>query len=377
MEKLENNIQHNNQNDIENPIRNPDFLAPTPTIAEQYNHEGRNSEYMRGVPSSSYIDNFKHSSNLYGGGISSMLMNPYSPIVSSSRHILNNSGLNESYMATSPRYFANPYFETPNNESMKMPSKSNLDQSGIKKIDNLNNSNFTPLVNSSDNTLGSNTFQNTSKNTENKTEDQTQSQITRINEIPTKLEYPKEALPEIQNIVSTANLKCSLDLRKIALSARNAEYNPKRFAAVIMRIKEPKTTALIFTSGKMVCTGARSEQDSKKAARKYAKNILHLGFDVKFSGFTIQNIVGSCDVKFQISLEGLSLNHNCAHYEPEVFPGLIFRMIKPKIVLLIFVSGKIVLTGAKKKEEIYQAFENIYPTLVKYKSNFNRNTNSS
>jgi transcription initiation factor TFIID TATA-box-binding protein len=159
-----------------------------------------------------------------------------------------------------------------------------------------------------------------------------------------------------------------LDLKTIALHARNAEYNPKRFAAVIMRIREPKTTALIFASGKMVVTGAKSEDDSKLASRKYARIIQKLGFNAKFTDFKIQNIVGSCDIKFPIRLEGLaSRHHNFSSYEPELFPGLIYRMIKPKIVLLIFVSGKIVLTGAKVREEIYQAFEMIYPVLSDFR----------
>ncbi|KAL9612652.1 MAG: hypothetical protein Q9167_002779 [Letrouitia subvulpina] len=171
-------------------------------------------------------------------------------------------------------------------------------------------------------------------------------------------------VPTLQNIVATVNLDCRLDLKTIALHARNAEYNPKRFAAVIMRIREPKTTALIFASGKMVVTGAKSEDDSKLASRKYARIIQKLGFNAKFTDFKIQNIVGSCDIKFPIRLEGLaSRHHNFSSYEPELFPGLIYRMIKPKIVLLIFVSGKIVLTGAKVREEIYQAFEMIYPVL--------------
>ena len=180
--------------------------------------------------------------------------------------------------------------------------------------------------------------------------------------------FPESTQPKLQNIVSTANLKCELDLREIALRAKNAEYNPKRFAAVIMRIREPKTTALIFASGKMVCTGARSEEDSKKAARQYAKIINKLGFAVKFTEFKIQNIVGSCDVKFPIRLEGLANTHGrYCNYEPEMFPGLIYRMIKPKIVLLIFVSGKIVLTGAKERNDIFQAFQNIYPTLLQFR----------
>ncbi|KPI35858.1 TATA-box-binding protein [Cyphellophora attinorum] len=170
------------------------------------------------------------------------------------------------------------------------------------------------------------------------------------------------------NIVATVNLDCRLDLKTIALHARNAEYNPKRFAAVIMRIRDPKTTALIFASGKMVVTGAKSEDDSKLASRKYARIIQKLGFGAKFTDFKIQNIVGSCDIKFPIRLEGLaSKHHNFSSYEPELFPGLIYRMMKPKIVLLIFVSGKIVLTGAKVREEIYTAFELIYPTLSDFR----------
>jgi transcription initiation factor TFIID TATA-box-binding protein len=201
----------------------------------------------------------------------------------------------------------------------------------------------------------------------------------------------QEIEPKLQNIVSTANLGCQLRLRQIALQAKNAEYNPKRFAAVIMRIKEPKTTALIFSSGKMVCTGAKSEEDSRKASRKYAKIIRSLGFPVEFKEFTVQNIVGSCDVKFQISLSKLNMKLGkfnsssdsgaknkkyICHYEPEIFPGLIYHMLDPEIVLLIFVSGKIVLTGAKEREQIYEAFKKIYPVLYKYKhENKNGKTN--
>jgi len=175
-------------------------------------------------------------------------------------------------------------------------------------------------------------------------------------------------VPVLQNIVATVSLECRLDLKTIALHARNAEYNPKRFAAVIMRIREPKTTALIFASGKMVVTGAKSEDDSKLAARKYARIIQKLGFDAQFKDFKVQNIVGSCDVKFPIRLEGLAYSHgNFSSYEPELFPGLIYRMVKPKVVLLIFVSGKIVLTGAKLREDIYLAFDQIYPVLSEFR----------
>eukprot|EP00658_Telonema_sp_P-2_P019449 TRINITY_DN17683_c0_g1_i2.p1 TRINITY_DN17683_c0_g1~~TRINITY_DN17683_c0_g1_i2.p1 ORF type:complete len:289 (+),score=68.45 TRINITY_DN17683_c0_g1_i2:30-896(+) len=145
--------------------------------------------------------------------------------------------------------------------------------------------------------------------------------------------HPSGLIPTLQNVVSTVNLGAKLPLKNIALQARNSEYNPKRFAAVIMRIRDPKTTALIFSSGKMVCTGAKSEEFSKIAARKYARIIQKLGYDVCFKEFKIQNIVGSVDVKFPIRLEGLAFAHgHFSSYEPEIFPGLIYRMQNPKIV---------------------------------------------
>jgi len=179
----------------------------------------------------------------------------------------------------------------------------------------------------------------------------------------------KNTEPKLENIVSTVNLACELDLRRITLQAKNAEYNPKRFAAVIMRIRNPKTTALIFSSGKIVCTGAKSEIDSRTAAMKYAKTIKKLGFDVKFREFMIQNMVASCGVEFGIKLDELLLTYNkfCT-YDPEIFPGLIFRMEEPRIVFLIFSSGKIILTGAKQRDQIFTAFRRIYPLLDYFKA---------
>ena len=160
----------------------------------------------------------------------------------------------------------------------------------------------------------------------------------------------------------------------MGLKGKNVEYKPKRFAAAIRRIREPKTTALIFASGKMVCTGAKSEADSYTAALQYAKALKKIGNkDVKLSDFKIQNIVGSHDVGFHIKLETLlsrtveSGQKDC-RYEPELFPGLIFRMAKPKVVLLIFASGKIVLTGAKDREEIYEAYTRIKDLLAIHKN---------
>lgn len=193
------------------------------------------------------------------------------------------------------------------------------------------------------------------------------SDLVQIPQADSNYRRPQEE-PTLQNIVSTVDLKCRLDLKTIALNARNTEYNPKRFAAAIMKIRNPKTTALIFSSGKMVCTGAKSEEDSKKAAKKYAKTIKNMGFDVRFIDFKVQNIVASADVGFAIRLESLSHRHaEFCQYEPEIFPGLIYRIYQPKVVVLIFVSGKIVLTGAKTREQIKEAYTNILPALQMHK----------
>ncbi|KAJ7349064.1 TBP-domain-containing protein [Mycena albidolilacea] len=118
-----------------------------------------------------------------------------------------------------------------------------------------------------------------------------------------------------------------------------------------MRIRDPKTTVLIFASGKMVGAGAKSENDSHLASRKYARIVQK----------------PSCNVKFPIRLEGLAYSHGrFSSYEPELFSGLIYRMIKPKVVLLIFVSGKFVLAGAKVRET-HTAFNTIYTVLYEFR----------
>ena len=175
--------------------------------------------------------------------------------------------------------------------------------------------------------------------------------------------------PTLQNVISTFNLDCKLDLPKIQKKARNTEYHPKRFAALVMRIKTPQTTALIFSSGKVVVTGAKNEKESKLSCKKFARIIKKLDFPAQFKDFKIQNIVASCEVGYKVSLENLvsSEHANSCRYEPELFPGLIYKMIEPKVTLLIFVSGKIVITGAKDKNGVFQAFKNISPVLINFK----------
>ena len=179
----------------------------------------------------------------------------------------------------------------------------------------------------------------------------------------------KKLLIRIQNISSTANLGIRLDLKKIALKCRNTEYNPRRFAAVIMRLREPRATALIFASGKMVVTGVKSTHNANLAAKKFAYIIERVGFKPnEFVDFKVQNIVGTADMGFPVRLEGLVYAHSAfASYEPELFPGLIYRLVSPRVVFLIFVSGKIVITGAKKESDLSAALTKLHPVLMEFK----------
>ena len=192
--------------------------------------------------------------------------------------------------------------------------------------------------------------------------------------------------PEIQNlrivnVVSMVDLGCQLNLSDIAKSCKNSEYNPVRLNAVIMRIKEPKSVALIFNSGKMVCAGAKNEEDSKTAAKKFAKTVKKLVNQVIFKNFRIINMVATCDFKFKIHLTKLNseisyklrktLNskelEKKISYEPQIFPGLIYHMDKPKLAVLVFSSGKVNFVGIKERDDAFEALKNIQPIIQKYK----------
>ena len=133
--------------------------------------------------------------------------------------------------------------------------------------------------------------------------------------------------PKIENIVSSADLRCELNLRDIATRAMNLQYNPSRFAPIKMKIKEPKATALIFSSRKVVCLGTKSEGDSKTAARQFAKIIKKLGFDVKFTHFEIHNTVYSIQLNFLPDLRAIESYYSiyCIH-DPYFVSGLTFSI---------------------------------------------------
>jgi len=173
---------------------------------------------------------------------------------------------------------------------------------------------------------------------------------------------------KLQNVVATFNLGVDhLDLRAIALAKPFVEYNPQKFAAASLRIRNPRTTALAFASGNMVCTGARTEIESRLAGRKYVRVLQKHGIPVSFRNFRIQNIVASSEIPYPLKLVEISKNYGpYVSYEPDLFPGLVFRTSAPKLVFLIFRSGKVVITGAKNKKEITETWKSLFYGIIQH-----------
>ena len=162
---------------------------------------------------------------------------------------------------------------------------------------------------------------------------------------------------KIENVVATVVVEITekIDLNQIARKHAEVEYNPERFPGLVMRIEKPRATILIFSTGKMVVTGLRKAAEAPRVVEKVVKNIRKAGIKVTNPKITIQNIVASGDLHTNIDLNMAAIVMEYAMYEPEVFPGLIYRMQDPKTVFLIFSTGRIVCTGAKKKEIVRDA----------------------
>lgn len=170
---------------------------------------------------------------------------------------------------------------------------------------------------------------------------------------------------EIQNVVAIGSLDQKIDLHAIVSAFPKVDYRPKRFPGLIFRLTQPKTTTLIFRTGKMVCTGAKSEKMAMSAVKKVIRELKKEGFIILRSPkITIENIVATADFRGVVDLEATADILDDVLYEPEMFPGLIYRIEDPKVVVLIFASGKIVITGAKREEQIHEAVEKTREILV-------------
>lgn len=175
---------------------------------------------------------------------------------------------------------------------------------------------------------------------------------------------PKDLDISIVNVVATTSLDQKIDLLAIHKVFRNIEYRPKRFPGLVFRLKRPKTATLIFSTGKMVCTGAKSEKLARSAVRKVVRELKKQDIIIlKNPEIVVQNIVASANLRGRIDLETAADVLDNVMYEPEQFPGLIYRMRDPKTVLLLFTSGKLVCTGAKSEEMVYESVAKVYGVL--------------
>ncbi|MEX1054039.1 MAG: TATA-box-binding protein [Nitrosopumilaceae archaeon] len=168
----------------------------------------------------------------------------------------------------------------------------------------------------------------------------------------------------IENVVASASVDQRLDLIEITKKFPDTEYHPEQFPGLVFRIRLPKTATLIFSSGKMVCTGAKSTEQSISAVRSVVQKLRKGKIKVKNDPvIVIQNIVASVNLGGKIHLERAARTLPRSMYEPEQFPGLIHRMLDPKTVILIFASGKLVCTGAKKESDVFRSVNNLHTML--------------
>jgi len=183
-----------------------------------------------------------------------------------------------------------------------------------------------------------------------------------------KLEENGQDKPEldivINNVVCSFNVRCHLNLRDIALRGLNVEYR-KENGMVTMKLRRPYTTASMWSSGKITCTGANSEDQAKVAARKYARFLQKLGFNCRFRNYRVVNVLGTCIMPFAIKITNFSKDHREASYEPELHPGVTYRIRQPKATLKIFSTGSITIT-APSVANIQSAVEYIYPLVYPY-----------
>ncbi len=159
---------------------------------------------------------------------------------------------------------------------------------------------------------------------------------------------------KVENVVANARIADELDLNYIESQLEDAVFTKKKFPGLVYRTKEPKSAFLIFRSGKVVCTGSKTEEGVRKVMDKLSADLRGIGVEVvEHPEFKVQNIVASASVGRELNLGAivLGLELEGMEYEPEVFPGLVYRITEPKSAILIFSSGRLVITGGKTIED--------------------------
>ena len=171
---------------------------------------------------------------------------------------------------------------------------------------------------------------------------------------------PKKTNLKVQNIVATASLGTKVPLVKLVRSQANTEYNPEQFPGLVLRIKKPKSAVLVFSSGNIVCTGTKSVKQVADVITQVIKQLRKINIKVKEKPkIDVQNIVASGSIKLVLNLNELALKLENTEYEPEQFPGLVYKLDEPPATFLLFSNGKLVCTGTKNRKQLDEAMKKV------------------
>jgi len=197
--------------------------------------------------------------------------------------------------------------------------------------------------------------------------------IAKTKSAPKAKEKPEDSL-KVQNIVATTSLEKEVSLSKLARTQPNTEYNPETFPGLVLRIKKPKSAVLVFSSGNLVCTGVKSIAQVREVIDQVIKQLKKIGVHVTIKPkINVQNIVASGSINLDLNLNTLSLELENTEYEPEQFPGLVYKLTDPTATFLLFSNGKLVCTGTKNKDQLEESMKqlnkNVRAALKRLKEN--------
>lgn len=165
---------------------------------------------------------------------------------------------------------------------------------------------------------------------------------------------------KVQNIVATTSLGKPVSLTKLARIQSNTEYNPEQFPGLVLRVKKPKSAVLVFSSGNLVCTGTKSIAQVKEVINQVIKHIAKIGVKITDKPkITVQNIVASGSIDLNLNLNFLALQLENTEYEPEQFPGLVYKLVDPTATFLLFSNGKLVCTGTKNRQQLEESMNQL------------------
>ena len=175
---------------------------------------------------------------------------------------------------------------------------------------------------------------------------------------------------KIQNIVATTSLGKDVPLTKLAKTIQNTEYNPEQFPGLVLRIKQPKSAVLVFSSGNLVCTGTKSVAQVKLVIEQVIKTLKKINVKITDKPkITVQNIVASGSINLALNLNFLALELENTEYEPEQFPGLVYKLAEPNATFLLFSNGKLVCTGTKNNQQLEDSMNQLIKRIKEANKN--------